>query len=117
MHFRLILQPAMAALFAIRDGIRDARSGEPAYFWSLFTEPGNRRYRMRSGWKAVGRVFALAMVMDIIYQVIAFHLVHPGEAFVVAAGLAILPYLLLRGPTSRVIRHCACRKKTSQQMN
>lgn len=29
MSFRLILQPAMATFFAIRDGIKDARLGRP----------------------------------------------------------------------------------------
>jgi hypothetical protein len=107
----------MAAIFAIRDGIRDSRNGELAYFWSLFTDPRHRSYRIRTGWKAVGRVFTLAMVMDIIYQVIVLHLVHPGEVLLVAAVLAILPYLLLRGPINRMIQYCARRKAVPQQTN
>ena len=37
MTFRLILQPAMASLLAVRDGIKDAKAGRPAYFWAIFT--------------------------------------------------------------------------------
>jgi hypothetical protein len=117
MHFRLLLQPAMATIFAIRDGIRDARNGEPAYFWSLFTEPSHRSYRIRTGWKAICRVFTLAIAMDIVYQITALHFVHPGELLLVAAALAIVPYLLLRGPINRMIQYCTCRKSVSQQIN
>jgi hypothetical protein len=113
LHFRLILQPTMATIFAIRDGIRDARNGEPAYFWSLFTEPSRRSDRIRTGWKAVCRVFALAIAMDVIYQILAIHRVYPGEVLLVAVGLAILPYLLLRGPINRVIRYCTRPRPTS----
>jgi hypothetical protein len=73
MSFRLFLQPMMALIFAIRDGLKDAREGRPAYFYSLFTRPEDRRRRLREGFKAVSRVFALAIVMDLIYQVIVLH--------------------------------------------
>ena len=32
MSFRLILQPAVALFFGIRDGLKDARAQRPAYF-------------------------------------------------------------------------------------
>ena len=113
LHFRLLLQPAMAAIFAIRDGTRDARDGESAYLWSLFTDPGNRTQRIRTGWKAVGRIFALAIAMDAIYQIIALHFIRPGELLLVAAGLAIAPYLLLRGPINRMIQYYTHRHAVS----
>ena len=34
MTFRFYLQPAMALLAAIPDGIRDARAGHKSFFWS-----------------------------------------------------------------------------------
>ena len=110
MHFRIFLQPMMASIFAIRDGVRDARNGAPAYFWSLFADSEHRTQRIRIGWKAVSRVFVLAIGMDIIYQIIALHSVYPGEALLVAAGLAFVPYLLLRGPINRMIQHGIRRK-------
>jgi hypothetical protein len=100
----------MASIFAIRDGVRDARNGAPAYFWSLFADSAHRTQRIRTGWKAVSRVFVLAIAMDIIYQIIALHSVYPGEALLVAAGLAFVPYLLLRGPINRMIQHGIRRK-------
>jgi hypothetical protein len=45
MAFRFILQPIMAAIAALRDGINDAKSRRSPYFWSLLANPfaGGRR--------------------------------------------------------------------------
>jgi hypothetical protein len=104
MSFRLLLQPAMALIFAARDGLKDAREGRPAYFYSLFTEPEDRRSRLREGFKAVSRIFALAIIMDLIYQVIVLRWFYPLQALIVAFILAFLPYILLRGPANRIAR-------------
>ena len=65
MHFRLLLQPGMATFFAIRDGLRDARECKPPYFWGLFTDKGERESMAKNGWKSVGKVFILAVVLDV----------------------------------------------------
>jgi hypothetical protein len=46
----------------------------------------------------------LAIVMDIIYQLIVRRWIYPGETLIVAVVLAVFPYLLLRGPINRLIR-------------
>ena len=102
MKFRLVLQPLMASIFAIRAGLQDAKAGKPPYFWSLATDPAHRADLMESGWKSVGKVFILALVLDVIYQIIAEHFVYPGEAIIVACLLAIVPYLILRGLVTRL---------------
>ncbi len=100
--FRLILQPLMACFFGIRDGLADAREGRPAYFWTIFTQSEQRRELLRDGWKAVGKVFVIAVIIDGVYQFIVLRWFYPGEALVVAAILAIVPYLLIRGPVNRL---------------
>jgi hypothetical protein len=102
--FRLLLQPAMASLFAIRDGLRDARSGRPAYFWTMLNGPDEARRLIAEGWHAVIRIILLGVVIEIAYQVIVFHRIYPFELIVVVLVLAILPYLILRGPVNRVAR-------------
>lgn len=104
MRFRLILQPAMASIFAIVSGLSDAKAGKPPYFWSLLTQPAHRAEMIRDGWKSVGKVFILALVLDVVYQVIALRFVYPGEVIIVAFLLAIVPYLFLRGLVTRVAR-------------
>ena len=104
MKFRLILQPLMAILFAIRSGLKDAREGRPPYFWTIFTDPVSRRDMLRDGWKSVGRIFILAIIIDVVYQFIVFRWVYPVEAIIVAVILAFIPYLLIRGPANRIAR-------------
>ena len=104
LHFRFFLQPAMAIFFAIRDGLRDAREGRPAYFWSLFTEPSSRRDVLRSGWKSISKVFIIAAVLDVIYQIVVLRWFYPFETLLVAVLLALVPYLLVRGPVNRIKR-------------
>jgi hypothetical protein len=104
MKFRLLLQPAMAAFFAIRSGLNDARTGKPPYFWSLLTDPAHRTDMLKDGWKSVGKVFLIALLLDVIYQVMVLKFVYPGEAIFVAFVLAILPYLILRGLVTRIAR-------------
>lgn len=100
---RLILQPSMAVFFAVRDGLKDGRDGRPPYFWAFLFGWANRRELIRSGWKSIGKVFIMAVVIDAIYQFIALRWFYPGEALIVAFILACVPYLLIRGPMSRIV--------------
>jgi len=71
--FRLVLQPLAAAIIACRAGLRDARSGRPAYGWAILTNPVDRHELLREGWRELARVFIIAFVVDLIYEVIVFH--------------------------------------------
>jgi hypothetical protein len=101
MRFRLLLQPIMASFFAIRSGLADAQAGKPPYFWSLLWDSSHRREMLEDGWKGVGKVFVLAIVLDIAYQVIVARFVYLGETLLVGFILAIVPYVILRGLTTR----------------
>lgn len=105
MTFRILLQPTMAALYAIRDGMKDAHEERPPYFWSMFTNADSRRSLLHEGVRAVGRVILLGVLMDVIYQVIVFRRIYPFELVIVVVLLAFIPYLLLRGPVNRIARH------------
>jgi hypothetical protein len=102
LSFRFVLQPAMALIYAARDGLADARAGRPPYFWTVFTRPEERSRLLGEGWKAVTRVILLGVAMDTIYQLIVFHWIHPLQLVVVVFGLAFLPYVILRGPIQRL---------------
>ena len=101
MSFRLLLQPTVAAVLAIRAGLDDARAGRAPYFWTILTRPDARRDLLHQGWKAVAQVFVLAVVIDAVYQVMVFRWIYPLELLLVAFLLACVPYLLLRGPANR----------------
>ena len=113
MTFRVILQPTMATLLAVRAGLQDAREGRPPYLWTILTDPSQRVGLIREGWKACARVFFLAIIIDLIYQWIVQRWVYPGELIVVAIVLALVPYLLIRGPVNRLARRLGRREVNS----
>ena len=63
---------------------------------------------LQDGWKAIGKVFVLAIALDVIYQfIVRRSWIYPGEAFLVAVTLALMPYLLIRGLATRIARRRA----------
>jgi hypothetical protein len=103
--FRLVMQPAVAVFLAIRVGLRDAREGrQPYFFWSVFANQARRPELFRLVWQDVGKVFMVAVALDVIYELIVYRWVYPGQALIVATVLAIIPYLLIRGPITRLAR-------------
>ena len=107
MSIRLVVQPIVAGLLAIRSGLKDAREGRPAFLWAAVTNPDYRPELLRQGWKDVGKVFVLAIVLDAIYQLIVHRGVYVGGLLIVATTLAIVPYCLIRGPVTRIGRGLA----------
>lgn len=103
-HFRLVLQPLMATIFAVRAGFADAKAGRPPFLHTFLNDPSARRGLFRSMVKDVGKVFLLAIVLDVVYQVVALKTVHPLQVLLVAVVLAIVPYVILRGPVDRLVR-------------
>jgi hypothetical protein len=101
--FRFLLQPIMALTFAFRDGRNDARENRPPFFWGLFSAPEQRREMLWSGWKSIGKVFLIAIVLDLVFQYMVFHDFRPFGALTTGLILAVLPYLLLRGPVRRLM--------------
>lgn len=57
---------------------------------------------IKDGWKSVGKVIIVALVLDIAYQIIVLRFVYPAEAFIVALIVVIAPYLILRGLVTRL---------------
>jgi hypothetical protein len=104
MTFRLIFQPAMAVLLAIRAGLHDAREGQPPFLWTVFSHPGRRHKLLRRAWSDVGNVFILALVLDSIYQVMVHSGIYPLELLLTATILAVVPYVIVRGPVTRLAR-------------
>jgi hypothetical protein len=105
MAFRFVLQPSVAALIAIKDGLADARMGRSAYLSTVVSKPAERADRLREGLNSTAKIVVVGIVMDAIYQYIELETFYPLEALIVALALAFIPYVILRGPISRL----ACR--------
>ncbi len=110
LSFRFILQPSMAAIAAIHDGLKDAWTGRSPYFWMVVRfwtvahTRGERVERLREGLIATSRIILLGIVMDVIYQLLVYTTFYPAQALLIAVLLAFVPYLLIRGPVTRIAR-------------
>lgn len=104
MMFRFFLQPTVAFIMALRDGVKDAKAGrEPYWVYLRNADPVARKEAWREGVRAVTRILLLGIAMDVIYQFRVFGgYRYPLETLFVALLLAFVPYLLMRGPITRV---------------
>src|SRR5262245_5339431 len=90
LSFRFILQPTMAAVLAVRDGIKDARTGRSPYFWTVLHNKEKRNARLEEGLAATARILLLGLAMDVIYQIWVLGKLYPTEAAIVAISLAFI---------------------------
>jgi hypothetical protein len=102
LSFRFILQPGVAVLLAIRDGVRDGRAPGPTFLVALVTGAKGRRALMRSAMRRIGRLLVFALTLDVIYQSLVFGKVYPGEAVLVAFIFGFLPYAIARSIVARL---------------
>jgi hypothetical protein len=121
MNLRFLLQPVMSLIFATRAAIKDSKNGTVPYLWRFMYSKDQRKSIAKEGWKDVGKIFIIGTILDIIYQLVVIfglksqHAFYPLESFIVAFLLAIVPYLLFRGPLNRVITMFTGNKKSVNQ--
>jgi hypothetical protein len=104
MTFRFVLQPIMALLAAVPDGIRDARAGHKSFFWSALWDPDTPTGRLKEGITSIARVILLGIGMDVIYQFKELDQFYPVEAVMMALLLAVIPYFVFRWIVEKVAR-------------
>jgi hypothetical protein len=104
LNLRLILQPCIAAIFGFLDGSKDAKAGAPPYFWSVTQETQAARMKLiKHGWGRIGKVLVIAFALDMLFQYLVTNSVAILGSILVAAILAILPYLIFRGLINRIM--------------
>ena len=103
-RFRFILQPMIAIVLGIRGGLADAKAGNPPYLFGLLFGAERRGKLLRSGVAAIRNLLALGIIMDIVFQLVLYHSVHPGAALLVGPILICFPYGVSRALTTRTAR-------------
>lgn len=104
LNLRFFIQPAIGIIIALRAGLHDAREGRPAYLWSIFTNPANRRGLLQEGWKDMATTLLISAILDSVYQLIIHKGIYLLELLFTSMLLALVPYLILRGPFNRIAR-------------
>ena len=110
LHLRLILQPTIAALLGIRDGLRYAREGRSFLLWGGPIDPAERRAQHLASWRSIAKVLVLAIVLDTVYQIMVLNWFYPLETLIVAIGVAVIPYMVVRGLVNALARKWGGRK-------
>lgn len=101
-RLRFVLQPTMAVLLGVRDGKRDSRTRRPPFLLGLALQRTHRRELWRSAIASVRDLVAIAIVLDIISQMLIFREIHPGAALLVGPVLIAVPYSISRAFTNRI---------------
>jgi hypothetical protein len=101
---RFDLQPTLAFVAALKDGVKDARLGHKAFFWTALWNPTQPRGRLRQGLMSTAQMALIGFVMDLVYQFKVFDRFYPGEAVTMVLLLAVLPYFALRWIVEHVAR-------------
>ncbi len=102
---RFIVQPLVAVLLGVRDGLADARAGRPLYLWGLFFDASERRAMRRHGAMAILKPFVIAIVVDAVLSFLTQGAVYPGQTLLVGICLVALPDTLARSTTNRLVRY------------
>ncbi|MFN2205836.1 MAG: hypothetical protein ACK2UT_07980 [Candidatus Promineifilaceae bacterium] len=59
---------------------------------------------VRGGWKSIGRVFLIAIILDLVFQYVVFGNMNRWlGALIAGVVLVIIPNLVLQGPVNRFV--------------
>lgn len=100
--FRFIIQPIVAIAFGIRDGLLDAKAGEPPYLIGMIFHPELRRELRARTLQHILKPFIIGVILDLILQYFIFERVRLIPAIIAGLLLIGLPYALTRGITNRI---------------
>lgn len=102
-RLRFIIQPTVALFLGLRSGIKDAQAGLPPFLWALAFRREHRHEMLRTGFISIRDLVAVAILLDVISQLLIFHNVRPGAALLVGPVLITLPYAFTRALANRVL--------------
>jgi hypothetical protein len=103
-RFRFVLQPLVACILGILNGLADARAGAQPYLYGVLVHRDLRSDLLKSGLSTVANLLLMGILMDAVFQRIIFGVAHPGAALVLGPVLICVPYALARSLSNRLAR-------------
>jgi hypothetical protein len=101
-RFRFILQPLIATILGIRNGLGDARAGRPPYLWGMLFHRHLRSELVKSSFQAVANLLLMGILLDSVFQWVILGASYPGAALVVGPVLIMGPYTVARALSNRL---------------
>ena len=68
MGLRFVFQPLVGLLLGARDGMIDAKAGEPPFIFDLIVNRENRKAKLANIIKSLSKTIIIAIVLDVIVQ-------------------------------------------------
>lgn len=116
LHFRLLMMPTVVTILAVRAGLKDAREGQPAFLWAILTNGSERQRLLHTAVEDIGGIFIVAVVLDTTYQILVLRAFYIIQMLIVAVAFSIVPYVLIRGPITRLTRGLFQNVTTNKQL-
>ena len=85
-------------------GIRDFQTGGPPFLVGLVFHPRHRPDLLRSAFASVRDLVAIAIILDVVSQLLIFREIRPGAALLVGPVLITLSYSISRALGNRIAR-------------
>jgi hypothetical protein len=101
-RFRFILQPLIATILGIRNGLGDARAGRPPYLWGILFHRHLRGELVKTSFQAVANLLLMGILLDSLFQWVILGACYPGAALVVGPVLIMGPYTVGRALSNRL---------------
>ncbi len=98
-HLRFFVQPAIALLLGVREGVRDRRAGRTPFLLAL----ARHEARLRDGLRVIALPLAVAVAASFLFQYLIRARLRPLPALLYAAVFVALPYLIARALTNRAL--------------
>ncbi len=103
-RFRFVLQPLVATILGIRNGITDARLGRPPYLLGVLFSRSMRPELLKSGFQSIVNLLLMGILLDSISQWLILGASYPGAALIVGPVLVAGPYGVARALANRCAR-------------
>jgi hypothetical protein len=101
-RFRFILQPLVAIILGIRNGLADARAGRPPYLSGMLIHRELRSELFLTGFASIANLLLMGILLDSICQWLILGISYPGAALVVGPVLIVAPYGITRSLSNRL---------------
>jgi len=103
MSFRFMIQPCVAIILGIRDGIMDAKAGTLPIIADFIFNPEDRKENFKSALKSLTKPIIIGTVLDMVAQYLIFQHIRIIPAAIVGVFVMAVPYVLARGLTNRIV--------------
>ena len=103
LSFRFVLQPVVAIVLGVRDGIRDGRQRTPPLLLDLLDHPQSCKPHLQQLLRRLLLPLTVAILLDGLVQFLLFGWVRVSGAVTAGTALMGLPYIVAREVTSWIV--------------